>query len=265
MSVAKKKSDFRKIEQEDTKKKIELEAKFKPSIKTFLRQINSNFYTQYITNENIIYTREYKAQLYTLLLGMYRKTSKVFKNNIRESFDDKIDSTISAQIDNNIIKNNRQLADLRSDLILATTDREITNEVSNTITQLVIDDKPIDKNIVALSAKKALNNKVNGRTGTIANSEVQTSAEDTKNIEQETLIDNKVILGGIVLATTLKNVWITNLDERTREAHVKAYGQERSPFEKFLVGGEFLAYPGDPSGSAANIIRCRCSKVYKFF
>jgi len=32
--------------------------------------------------------------------------------------------------------------------------------------------------------------------------------------------------------------------------------------EPFIIGGESLDYPGDPSGSAANVINCRCSVGY---
>ena len=43
-----------------------------------------------------------------------------------------------------------------------------------------------------------------------------------------------------------------------RVAHVLASGQVRAPNEPFLVGGEELMYPRDPSGSAANTIYCHC-------
>jgi hypothetical protein len=32
--------------------------------------------------------------------------------------------------------------------------------------------------------------------------------------------------------------------------------------EPFIVSGEELMYPGDPSGSAGNVINCRCAIGY---
>ncbi len=55
--------------------------------------------------------------------------------------------------------------------------------------------------------------------------------------------------------------WLATLDNRTRDDHRDADGQEVGLGEAFIVGGEPLAFPGDPSGSAANIINCRCSTL----
>jgi hypothetical protein len=36
------------------------------------------------------------------------------------------------------------------------------------------------------------------------------------------------------------------------------------PIDDFFdVGGEKLKYPGDPRGSAGNVIQCRCAVVYE--
>lgn len=57
----------------------------------------------------------------------------------------------------------------------------------------------------------------------------------------------------------LRKEWISALDERTREAHLVANGQIVDQDKTFLVRGERLRHPGDPSASAANVINCRCS------
>jgi len=57
----------------------------------------------------------------------------------------------------------------------------------------------------------------------------------------------------------MKKRWGAALDDRTRDEHGAADGQEVGVDEKFMVGGEELEYPGDPSGSAENVINCRCS------
>lgn len=60
-------------------------------------------------------------------------------------------------------------------------------------------------------------------------------------------------------ADSLQKEWIAALDERVRSAHAGANGQVVDFNEKFTVGGELLDRAGDPSGSARNVINCRCS------
>ncbi len=60
----------------------------------------------------------------------------------------------------------------------------------------------------------------------------------------------------------LRKEWVSAEDERTRPAHAAADGQIVGMKETFDVGGEGLMYPGDPAGSAANTINCRCSVAH---
>lgn len=63
------------------------------------------------------------------------------------------------------------------------------------------------------------------------------------------------------LGGDFEQIWLTTLDGRQRPDHGDADGQNVGLGEAFIVGGEPLAFPGDPSGSAANIINCRCSTL----
>ena len=67
-----------------------------------------------------------------------------------------------------------------------------------------------------------------------------------------------------------KKVWSTTKDLRTRRRkkgsiydHWSVDGQKRGMNESFEVSGEKLRYPGDPNGSAGNIINCRCVLMYE--
>jgi hypothetical protein len=56
--------------------------------------------------------------------------------------------------------------------------------------------------------------------------------------------------------------WISAADDRTRDDefdHVDVDGQQVGEKERFTVSGEDLLFPGDPMGSAGNIINCRCA------
>jgi len=57
----------------------------------------------------------------------------------------------------------------------------------------------------------------------------------------------------------LQKEWVAVEDDRTRTSHSSIDEQVRELDEPFDVGGERLMYPGDPNGSAGNIINCRCS------
>lgn len=55
--------------------------------------------------------------------------------------------------------------------------------------------------------------------------------------------------------------WGHSHDNRVRATHkVK---QSRPQGKPFNIGGEPLMYPGDPKGSAKNIIKCRCVVLYR--
>lgn len=69
-------------------------------------------------------------------------------------------------------------------------------------------------------------------------------------------------------------VWVSSKGERTRTIadgakfdHRAADGQKVGMEEPFIIrgvnGDEALRYPGDPMGSAANIINCRCAVVFE--
>ena len=70
----------------------------------------------------------------------------------------------------------------------------------------------------------------------------------------------------------LMKVWTAAIDERTRTIadgahfdHIGADGQKVGLNEPFIIdgidGSEELMYPGDTSGSAGNVINCRCVMV----
>jgi HK97 family phage portal protein len=53
--------------------------------------------------------------------------------------------------------------------------------------------------------------------------------------------------------------WISTRDGRTRSAHASVDGQVVPIGATFTVGGQALAYPGDPAGGAKNTVNCRCT------
>ena len=61
----------------------------------------------------------------------------------------------------------------------------------------------------------------------------------------------------------LMKEWISSADERTRQNgfdHVAADGEVVGIEEAFIETGEALLFPGDPNGSAGNVVFCRCGR-----
>ena len=58
-------------------------------------------------------------------------------------------------------------------------------------------------------------------------------------------------------------IWVSALIPHvTRDWHAAADNQRVAIDDAFLVGGELLQYPGDPNGSAENVINCLCTVIY---
>lgn len=53
--------------------------------------------------------------------------------------------------------------------------------------------------------------------------------------------------------------WITTINMDTRDPHRAMHGRETEWRVPFIVDGEEMLYPHDPSASAANTINCRCT------
>lgn len=60
-------------------------------------------------------------------------------------------------------------------------------------------------------------------------------------------------------ALGLSKRWDTILDGRERVEHQQANNQVQPLNQPFIVGGESLLFPGDPTGAPSNVINCRCS------
>lgn len=69
------------------------------------------------------------------------------------------------------------------------------------------------------------------------------------------------IVNGINAST---HEWVSMGDEKVRETHADADGQEKPIDEAFEVGESLLMYPGDESLGAGpeEIVNCRCSEIF---
>lgn len=61
----------------------------------------------------------------------------------------------------------------------------------------------------------------------------------------------------------LFKIWRSSRDSAVRPAHRLADGQAQYVSQPFVVAGESLMAPGDPSGSPWNVINCRCKQRFE--
>ena len=67
-----------------------------------------------------------------------------------------------------------------------------------------------------------------------------------------------VSIGADELVGNKKKVWISTFSQTSRPGHMAMDGVRVAYRDDFYVDGEYLEFPGDPKGSAENIINCRC-------
>lgn len=84
----------------------------------------------------------------------------------------------------------------------------------------------------------------------------RTAVTSAQNAGRQDSYDAAVKMG-----IDLAKRWVATLDGRARHDHAAADGQVVPEDEPFVVGGEKLMYPGDPSGSPWNIYNCRCTVI----
>ena len=92
------------------------------------------------------------------------------------------------------------------------------------------------------------------RADTIARTETHTAAQYVGNFVARQIAAE--------VGVQLEKAWVPVFDDRTREPHADMDADDWIDMDAtFLVGGERLSYPGDPSGSPENTINCRCQLV----
>jgi 8-oxo-dGTP pyrophosphatase MutT (NUDIX family) len=98
----------------------------------------------------------------------------------------------------------------------------------------------------------------NGRARTIARTEVVSANNAGAALSAKATAD----VLGVEQGEVIKE-WLATMDSRTRETHAEADGQQVFGLDTpFNVGGEDLQEPGDPAGSAAEVVSCRCTALY---
>ena len=93
------------------------------------------------------------------------------------------------------------------------------------------------------------------RARVIARTEVVSSF----NIGQQVGMEQTALDTGLQFNKT----WLATMDNRVRDRHANKNGQTAALDGFFIFdNGDMMKTPGDPSGSAENVINCRCALTY---
>lgn len=260
-----KKSQRLKSALKDHKLKLTSERSLFRKLRPEFRRMSDKFKKVYSEDGRLPPLDQFKNNLNSILQKHYVNVANKFKQRIvkevgkpegHESVLDRINNISNAH------HNNRALQS--SEIITRTTQKDINQSILQSIAELRLKEIPLTNRNIANVAKLKLNQKIQGRLGTIAASETQNPAEHAKQTEINTLKwHNAKINGQTMDKLKVSKQWVAILDNVTRIAHAAADGQIVLASEPYEVDGQHLMFPGDMSLGATidNVINCRCSSV----
>lgn len=199
-------------------------------------------------------------RLYTI--NTIREASREWEANVRPALDqlmrrkdliDDLASFLGFGRDGNIIGLWRQLLQDFLNVRILTRIRQVNDTTRNRIAEVIqegINDGLAHRDIAKNIREASKVNRV--RAMAISRTEVSTAMNQGKYlaIQSSSLVYDKG--------------WSAHADSRTRPDHLAMLDSDIIPLNAdFIVGGEPMSYPGDPRGSAANVINCRCSLVFR--
>lgn len=174
------------------------------------------------------------------------QTNTLKDNNIKlevkqDSYDKWLNTLIAAWISN--------FAGVKAIAIAETTTQDIRNAIEKAISDG--EDRPqVAKKILKAKGFSAFRADMIARTET-HNAAMYAGKESAKRLSRES-------------GTDLLKVWVPVEDSRTRDSHARMVDHEPIGMESlFDVDGERMDRPGDPNGSAKNVIHCRCTLSYR--
>ena len=184
------------------------------------------------------------------------QTSFISQTNAKEINESAVRAEVSFADD--IAKDQENLNTLRNDASVANEAQRQKLNRKITSSQARIDTK-IDNSqeIIARDIRTNILDKTQSRSNLIASQNVGL-AESWASQKEAELLSNANLNTPTGQNVNLQKTWVAILDSKTRPSHAAADMQQVNVNDNFIVGGESLLMPRDPSGSAGNIINCRC-------
>jgi uncharacterized protein with gpF-like domain len=192
------------------------------------------------------------AEMEETLLAHYNKVGKTFSRKLNASLPTakQLSSAELRAVQDTLQTAFSARAAAQTETILATTKNNIARSVRSQIA--AAGEEVLDNRILARNVGAQLVGHNGKRAVSIATVETQNAAETSKEAEAQQLSGT---------SQQVTKTWVSQGDSKVRDSHLSADGQVVQINQPFIVQGESLQYPGDPSGSPSVIINCRCSSV----
>jgi len=265
------------LAEEYDEQKRRFEKQLSALLVTFFNNYSDDFMIEYATQGATGDAQRYKDELAVILFRHYKKVGAFFSSHLQRTlrsteYEDEKDQEVVAALQEErskieltitalLSKTYKRMSILHSTYILNTTNKVTSEVVMDAVLDLSRDNTIASNEEVAILAGKQLRRKNKSRIGTISETETQDAAGEAKQTEATELSRSarrNPLLGTLFL--DFKKTWVSMGDNRVRNAHRIANGQEVGINDAFRVGGELLRYPADTSLGASlwNTIRCRC-------
>ena len=256
---------------EQLAKKLKLEATLRTELTRFFRSISRVIKPVWVTSKQTPSLEPYKADLTALLRRHYSRTQRAFTGDVTRSLQRSLNEkqetipSVLLETEADLILASNERAPIQAERILNTTQDEFNTIVADVAVAAAIAGNFLTPVEEADEITKDFNERIKGRVSNIVVFETQAVAEQTKLIEADNISATQFLIGGVAIGQLMVKEWQTILDDKTRDSHARADGQERRQGQAFVVQGEFLKVPSDASLGASlnNIINCRCAAEFK--
>lgn len=268
----------------DLAEKLKLERRQIIELRELFRNMSADMFAFISETGNAPSASVYEDDLRGILAKQGRRTSTAFSGQVTDFLEEAPDdesiieelaviaaisglsvADVVAKLKNDVrVKNQAFVADQVSrdtQFITRTNQKEMDAAVASATASIIQDGRAPTNAEVARIASRDFKNRGFARSPTIAATFTQKIAEGVKDIERNAFFDARNGVQAVVVDLPQieeKEIWITVGDELVRSSHIAADFTEKQG-NVWIVQGEPLRFPGDPNGSASNIINCRCS------
>lgn len=271
-------SDRQALREHQTK--LEIESKFVRALRPLFSRMAKDFRESYSQALTVPDQKQYRPALLKIIRKYNTETAEIFSRNIRDDmkkglnlFEVKAESIeipeekqddVAEEIGTAIAVFIRDSSEEQTTFILETNERQMRDAGKRAKAVAEGGTEIVSYSVIAANAAANFKADAQSRIDTIATQNVGMTESFSKQTEAEVLNDSDATIDGEPIKGTLKKQWNAILDNKTRPAHVEAdaqyMGDPIDVEETFVVDGEELQYPRDPSGSAGNVINCRCTE-----
>jgi hypothetical protein len=255
------KEEHNKIALAELSIKMKMEGSLRRSVRKVFSGIGKDVLKHYSATGALPDIDKYHSKIKDVLSSHYKKVSNKFDRHFRDRHD-------VAGINDDDIKDNLDsfIDDTTTNraVLIHQTNKDKLKKISLAVAATALASGAVlsNRHAAIKIRRKFVADGIN-RANTISMTETQVPAEATKQIESSLISNNSESVDDVSSnETENQKRWEAILDGKTRTDHAIADGQVVSVDEPFLVGGEPLMYPGDPLGSVANTINCRCTAIH---